>query len=336
VPEQGTKYSPLGTHLRSQAADELFLTLEEIGGLVGGLPEEATKHQFWANATNHHVSRRRQWLDAGYDAFLTRRSGSPGVVFRRRKDTGTERAWTQAELRACVVAYRRLLLAEQAGVPLNKSALRREVLQEDLSARTDGAYEFRMQNISAVLQELGLDQVKGYLPAKNVGRVKDEIVELINELWGRQQEFELPTDDEAALETSVLSARSKFARGKLVPPAGNKRVQRSNVASSRFLRDANVIAWVLETANGNCEVCDSQAPFLRPSGVEYLEVHHVRPLNEGGPDTIENACACCPNCHRRLHYGGDSLNLRRQIISKLSRLVDYPAIKINEAIDAEA
>jgi 5-methylcytosine-specific restriction protein A len=26
-------------------------------------------------------------------------------------------------------------------------------------------------------------------------------------------------------------------------------------------------------------------------------------LAEGGEDTVENALALCPNCHRRLHFG---------------------------------
>jgi len=34
-----------------------------------------------------------------------------------------------------------------------------------------------------------------------------------------------------------------------------------------------------------------------------LEVHHKVPLAEGGDDTVENAIALCPNCHRHAHYG---------------------------------
>jgi 5-methylcytosine-specific restriction protein A len=34
-----------------------------------------------------------------------------------------------------------------------------------------------------------------------------------------------------------------------------------------------------------------------------LEVHHKKQLSEGGEDTVENAIALCPNCHREAHYG---------------------------------
>ncbi|WP_256325004.1 HNH endonuclease signature motif containing protein [Nitrosomonas sp. Nm132] len=38
-------------------------------------------------------------------------------------------------------------------------------------------------------------------------------------------------------------------------------------------------------------------------GSPYLEVHHKIPLAFGGEDTVVNAIALCPNCHREAHYG---------------------------------
>ncbi|MEN6336977.1 MAG: HNH endonuclease signature motif containing protein [Phycisphaerales bacterium] len=61
-------------------------------------------------------------------------------------------------------------------------------------------------------------------------------------------------------------------------------------------------------ANGVCEACGCRAPFIRISdGTPYLEIHHILPLADGGDDTIENATALCPNCHRRAHYAGDAV-----------------------------
>jgi 5-methylcytosine-specific restriction protein A len=34
-----------------------------------------------------------------------------------------------------------------------------------------------------------------------------------------------------------------------------------------------------------------------------LEVHHKIRLADGGFDTVENAIAVCPNCHRQCHHG---------------------------------
>lgn len=71
-----------------------------------------------------------------------------------------------------------------------------------------------------------------------------------------------------------------------------------------YIRNADVIVEVLKRANGICDECGNNAPFMRKSdNSPYLEVHHLKPLALGGEDTIENAAALCPNCHRRAHFG---------------------------------
>lgn len=71
-----------------------------------------------------------------------------------------------------------------------------------------------------------------------------------------------------------------------------------------FKRSPDVIAVVLKRANGKCELCGFGAPFYKASdGSPYLEVHHWKTLSKGGEDTVENAGALCPNCHRQAHFG---------------------------------
>lgn len=75
------------------------------------------------------------------------------------------------------------------------------------------------------------------------------------------------------------------------------------VTTEVFVRNPDVVAEVLDRADGKCEICHDAAPFLRRDGSPYLEVHHVVQLADGGEDTTENAVAVCPNCHRRAHHG---------------------------------
>ena len=79
--------------------------------------------------------------------------------------------------------------------------------------------------------------------------------------------------------------------------------KRIEVISTQFKRNPDVVAEVLVKANGICENCNKEAPFRRKNGELYLEVHHKIRLADGGEDTIKNAMALCPNCHRYLHYG---------------------------------
>lgn len=80
------------------------------------------------------------------------------------------------------------------------------------------------------------------------------------------------------------------------------------VITTTYQRNADVIAEVLDRANGICERCGASAPFIRASnGTPYLEVHHNIRLADGGEDTVENAIAVCPNCHRELHFGSENI-----------------------------
>jgi 5-methylcytosine-specific restriction enzyme A len=83
-----------------------------------------------------------------------------------------------------------------------------------------------------------------------------------------------------------------------------KRPAQVLVLTQVFARNADVVAEVLARAAGTCERCAKAAPFLRRRDASpYLEVHHREQLADGGEDTVENAIALCPNCHRELHYG---------------------------------
>ena len=78
---------------------------------------------------------------------------------------------------------------------------------------------------------------------------------------------------------------------------------RVKLTTFAFVRNPDVVAEALVRANGACQACRNHAPFIRRSDSSpYLEVHHNRPLAQGGKDIIENAIALCPNCHRKAHY----------------------------------
>lgn len=81
-----------------------------------------------------------------------------------------------------------------------------------------------------------------------------------------------------------------------------------------FYRNPYVVVEVLERAGGICVNCNRPAPFIKDANQQpYLEVHHIKPLAEGGDDTVENAMALCPNCHRHAHYGIKSYRSKHKV-----------------------
>ena len=102
----------------------------------------------------------------------------------------------------------------------------------------------------------------------------------------------------ATLNTLTLSQLKKLAAEKPKKPKSNI------VKRKEYVRNLYVVAIVLKRANGKCEKCTDDAPFDRKTtGEPYLEVHHKKRLADGGEDTVKNAIALCPNCHREAHYG---------------------------------
>jgi 5-methylcytosine-specific restriction protein A len=83
-----------------------------------------------------------------------------------------------------------------------------------------------------------------------------------------------------------------------------KKPSQSKVTITVFNRNPDVVAEVLLRSQGKCEQCKCNAPFTKKTnGMPYLEVHHIIQLSIGGDDSVENAVALCPNCHRQNHYG---------------------------------
>lgn len=86
-----------------------------------------------------------------------------------------QRPWSRLEVEATVRDYMEMLSLELRGETFNKKQ-RNERLRELLDNRSHGAVEFKYQNISAVLIELGMPYVDGYKPRFNVQALLREVV----------------------------------------------------------------------------------------------------------------------------------------------------------------
>jgi Domain of unknown function (DUF3883) len=75
--------------------------------------------------------------------------------------------WTEAEVNATVDDYLDMLVAEAAGQPYSKADHRKALIGRLNPGRTESAIEFKHQNISAAMTNLGLPYIRGYLPRGN-------------------------------------------------------------------------------------------------------------------------------------------------------------------------
>jgi HNH endonuclease len=178
-------------------------------------------------------------------------------------------------------------------------------------------------NVGCILQSADIEPYIGFLKEANKdfidGAIKTHLmpnmrdshskgaVEFIFSGFNTDYEIETPSySDFIRLEQAKLNkAQSLSQEDRLeILKNINPKPTKTTISQTVFIRNQVVVAAVLHRANGKCEKCKCDAPFLRNTdNTPYLEVHHIVTLAEGGDDTIENAIALCPNCHRKAHHG---------------------------------
>jgi hypothetical protein len=82
------------------------------------------------------------------------------------KEPQSGKDWSENEVRLIVADYFDMLEAELLGKSYKKSE-HRKALTPKLQSRSEGSIEFKHQNVSGVLVELGLPYIEGYKPRSN-------------------------------------------------------------------------------------------------------------------------------------------------------------------------
>ena len=231
-----------------------------------------------------------------------------GAISNNEKSTDN---WSKEELEASVRAYLEMRDLQDEGQKFVKKRYYEKLSQS--FDRTTKAFEYRMQNISYVFTLMGRNWVTGLKPAKNVGT---NVIEIIERLIYKLEDSANPPI--AKFQSEVTQIR----KSKNIPrPSGSKNPTRTVSETTSYARDPRIVAWILEESKGICECCDKPAPFNKTDGDFYLEVHHLKRLADKGSDTITNAVALCPNCHREMHYGENRDEILNQLYSKIDRLI---------------
>jgi 5-methylcytosine-specific restriction endonuclease McrA len=119
-------------------------------------------------------------------------------------------------------------------------------------------------------------------------------------------------------ESEIEKRRAKKKKGRTKRNPGSDKPQAVAKTRREYKRDQDVVDEVLFRANGTCEGCEEKSKFISKStGEPYLEVHHIIPLSDNGPDRTWNAVAICPNCHRRCHYAEDCEKYNESFYKKI-------------------
>ena len=122
-----------------------------------------------------------------------------------------------------------------------------------------------------------------------------------------------------------LSIKELVTRSKMISGPHEPKLTQTTV----YHRDEYLKEEVKRIADGRCQLCGNEAPFIDKNGSPYLEEHHVKRLADGGSDTIDNVVAICPNCHRKIHVLNDETDtiilegIAEHNADALKRLMEY-------------
>lgn len=184
--------------------------------------------------------------------------------------------WSDDEIGVTVDVYFRMLTLELAGETYTKTEFRREV-ERDVE-RSSGAIEYKFNNVSAVLDELGAVWIPGYKPLRNV---QDRLRTVVRE------RFDADSDLRAFMLKAVADgdvARSELG-AEVDPPAADWPAGRGSRVA---VLDINFAA--IESSNralgraGEESVVAAERERLATAGREDLaaEVRHVSVVDGDG------------------------------------------------------
>ena len=225
--------------------------------------------------------------------------------------------WSNDELEASVDAYLKMLSLEQSGQTFRKSVENQLLRDGPLSKRSASSVEYRMQNISAVMEQMGLLRITGYVSAKHLGngvssRIKEILTTKNIDAVRKNTNRTTPTFSLQFVEAHPTQLRDA--------PLGILSPKQTSATVMRIARAISVKKWVEARSQGFCEGCGQPAPFLNAKGEPFLEVHHVKHLADGGTDRTSNTVALCPNCHRRCHHSSDREEFTESLYKRVKGL----------------
>lgn len=192
--------------------------------------------------------------------------------------------WTEDELAAAVDAYRQMEAQLTSGSRVEKASVYRQLAA--LHGRTPKAWEYRMQNISHVLEQAGKDWLPGLRPAANVGtRVEALLAKLLSHSTTAASLVSGPTKELLEREAKLAEASGSFSPS---DAADDRRRVLASIVRRRgqaAFRSALLQAYGGRCAMTGCDVTDA------------LEAAHIHPYFGQASNVVSNGLLLRSDVH---------------------------------------
>lgn len=223
----------------------------------------------------------------------------------------TGQDWSRDEIIAAFWLYEELL-----GQPISKVAGSQvEQVAQQIGRVPTGLYN-KLMNLRALDPRAPQQGLKGgskldeatwteFFSATTNAMDRERLDHEYRRLWAGTDRIDPPAQVAFETEEKRLSEKSveELLAAYRKRPKNLTPLRRSQTVAA-YDRDPMVVALRKKLSGSRCEVdgCTSLT-FENDAGEQFVEVHHLIPLAQGGEDVMENTVAVCPTHHRYLHVG---------------------------------
>ncbi len=156
-----------------------------------------------------------------------------------------------------------------------------------------------------------IEKIERHMPVRNIFPIK------LNTPSDRSYNYIEKTFKTQSNIISFEEFRKKAYENSIEMPSKTELNTQYQTNRSDFIKK-----YALSRAQGKCECCQNDAPFLKRNGLPYLEVHHLIELSSNGNDSPLNVAAICPNCHARITHGIDGKETNNKLITSIKKIED--------------
>ena len=129
--------------------------------------------------------------------------------------------------------------------------------------------------------------------------------------------YEIKQEFQDILLSQTLAKFSHMAKPKEFSPfkIPEKSPDKNKYEVNRFIRDSVLVKKLKKLYGNRCQICGFTFEYAK--GKFYSEVHHYKPLDEDGSDSMDNMIVVCPNHHSQFDYKMIAIDLDgKNIINK--------------------
>jgi len=192
--------------------------------------------------------------------------------------------WTEDELAAAVEAYRHMEAHLANGSDLEKAKVYRELAERH--GRSIKAWEYRMQNISHVLDRAGKSWLPGLRPAANVGaKIEVQLTRLLARTGDAPTSVSGPTKELLERQTRAVEASGEFSSSNDVEERDRVLATIVRRRGQPAFRKSLLEAYVGRCAMTGCDVVDA------------LEAAHIRPYSGRTSNVVSNGLLLRADIH---------------------------------------